>query len=180
MYPINGDIFNPGTNIKTQRIFTAQSTALSQDPTGLGPSNAIPVEFGPAQGDSSDRIMMDANGMITVNKEELYRIRITLVFGRVGNPGVSELLFRITANGTQLGITVPQKISSGNVLNVYEFDSITSIPAGAAFVFEIMRDSSGNDSGGLVAGLVTADPGAWNDAPCARIFIDRFYNPDLE
>ena len=168
--------FNPTKDTLVQRVLTASSAASSQNPTGLGPSNASQIEFGAAQGSITDPVMIDADGVITINETGFYRAKITLVFGRVDNPGAALLLFRVRANGVQSGISIPQKIHSSNVLTVYELDSWVSAPGGTVFAFDIMRDSSGNDSGGLLAGTVTADPGAWNDAPCCTLLIDRPIN----
>ena len=168
--------FNPTKDTLVQRVLTASSLASSQNPTGLGPSNASQIEFGTAQGSINDPVMIDSDGLITVNEAGFYRAKITLVFGRDTNPGTSELLFRVRVNGVQSGISIPQKISSADVLTVYELDSWFSPPAGTEFAFDIMRDSSGNDSGGLLAGTVTADPGAWNDSPCCTLLIDRPIN----
>lgn len=175
MYP--SAIFNPTRDTVVERVLTASSSASSQDPSGLGPSNAMIIEFGPAQGGENSAVKISSAGLITFNEEGFYRAKTTLSFGRVGNPGTSELLFRVVVQGVaQSGRTIAQKIASGDVLAVYELDSWISIPAGTSFHFEIMRDSSGNNSGGLLAGTVTSDPGAWNDAPCATILIDRPIN----
>jgi hypothetical protein len=169
--------FNPTTDTVIQRVLTASSAATTQNPTGLGPSNAIQIEFGTGQGSIIDPVMITTAGEITLNETGFYRAKVTLVFGRDSNPGASELLFRVRANGVQSGISVPQKISSADVLTVYELDAWVSAPGGTVFAFDVMRDSSGNDSGGLLAGTVTAEAGSWNAAPCATILIDRPTNP---
>ncbi|MBL4613244.1 MAG: hypothetical protein JKY91_05815 [Emcibacter sp.] len=178
MYPAPAGKFKPSKDTIVERVLTAFSLASAQNPTaGGGPSNAIQIEFGAAQNGVNDPVMIDVDGTITINEGGFYRAKVTLVHGRITNPGTSELLFRVLVNGAQSGISVPQKISGADVLAVYELDAWVSAPSGTAFKFEVMRDSSGNDSGGLIAGTVTADPGAWNPAPCATILIDRPTNP---
>lgn len=169
--------FNPTKDTVIERVLTASSMATEQNPAGLGPSNAMQIEFGDGQGTISDPVMLTTAGEITLNETGFYRAKVTLVFGRDNNPGTSELLFRVRANGVQSGISVPQKISSADVLTVYELDAWVSAPAGTTFAFDVMRDSSGNNSGGLLAGTVTAEAGSWNPAPCATILIDRPTNP---
>ena len=176
MYPTSK--FKPSRDTVVERVLTANSVDSEQNPTGLGPSNSVLINMGPAQGDSESVIQLFADGTIIFNVAGFYRAKLTLTFGRVTNPGVAEILFRVMIDGLgQSGRTVSQKISTANLLSTYELDAWVTVAEGTKIQFEIMRDSSGNNSGGLLAGTVTNDSGAWNPAPCATLLIDRPTNP---
>jgi hypothetical protein len=169
-----GKDFNPTTDITIERILDGLSVAASQQPAGTGQANAAQIEFGPAVNDGSDPIQLAANGDVTVNTTGLYRIKISLQFGRTGASGTSILLFRVSAGGTQLGRSVSAKLNNANEDQYFENDTWVNLPAGTVLKFEIMRDAAGNDSGGLFETTPSAEAGVWNNAPSAAIRIERW------
>tara|TARA_R100000544_G_scaffold16105_1_gene7630 strand:- start:4369 stop:4902 length:534 start_codon:yes stop_codon:yes gene_type:complete len=172
----NGDTFSPTTGIAIERLLDGESVATNQNPTGLGPSNAIQVEFGPAVLTGSDPVNLDATGSLFINTAGTYRIKVSFQFSRSGNTGVSELLFRVTDGlGNQLGRSIAAFINSANDEIYIENDTWLTLPAGIELKFELMRDSNGNDSGGLTRYTPTVDGGdEWNHAPCAAIRVERW------
>lgn len=166
--------FNPTTGIAIERLLNATSLAVNQFPTGLGPSNAIQIEFGVAQFGPTDPVQIDVNGSITFNEGGLYRVKIAAQIGRSGAAGVSEVLLRALINGVQAGRTVAAKLENANSLTPYTDEAWLNIPAGVVVTYEMMRDESGNDSGGLVGVDVTVEPGSWNQDVCAELRIERW------
>lgn len=164
-------------NIAIERLIEGTSTALSQEPAGLGISNAINVEFGAAQLTPVDPVQLDVNGRITFNKAGLYRVKVVFQFGRTGSSQTAELLFRFLVNGVQLGRTVGAKLNNANDLKYIDIDNWFNVPQGATLDTQIMRDLSGNDSGGLFQTAPTDEgAGTWNVVPCAVIRVERFVN----
>lgn len=166
--------FNPTTSISIERLFDGVSSAASQEPTTTGQANSIQIEFGPAFGTASDPVSMDALGTITANQAGTYRAKVALQFGRSGSAGTSLLLFRVRVNDTQAGRSISSKLGNANDEQYFENDTWLTVPAGTTLKFDLMRDASGNDSGGLFAIVPTVEAGAWNDAPCSAIRIERW------
>ena len=158
-----------GNNLEI--ILASSSLATSQQPSGT--DTPLQVEFGAAVGSPSDPIEMDALGNITFNEIDNYFIRVAVHFGRTGSSGTSELRLRSLVNGTQIGESIGISISSSNEV-IYDSVSIITRPEniGDILTFEVMRDSSGNNSGGLFELAVT--PGDWTNAPSSRLLIQRF------
>ena len=119
---------------------------------------------------STERQELTSLGVLTVNKTQLYRIKISLQFGRVGSAGVAELLFRVLGDGVQLGRSIAFKIGDADETMYFENDTWLVLSEGLELTFEVMRDSGGNDSGGLIQ---TVPTGSWNTAPTAMLRIER-------
>lgn len=159
------------SDLRIGRVLDVSSTAGSQSPTGLGDANAIQIEFGAASGTVSDPVMIGSNGTVTINQEGLYRVKVALQFGRSGGAGVSHLLFRVKVNDVQAGRSVSHFLDSADNTMYFENDDWIFFPAGTTLKFEVMRDSAGNNSGGLVSYTATE---SWNFAPTAALRIQRF------
>lgn len=174
-FPSVVDTFNPTTDINIERILDGESTLAMQEPTGVGPANAIRINFGPAVNTVADPANLLANGQLQINVAGLYHIKISLQFGRTGTGGTSILLFRVASGGVQLGRSVYAKIANENTDRYFENDTWAFFPAGFILDAEIMRDSAGTDSGGLFRFVPTAAGGAeWNAAPSAAIRVERW------
>ena len=157
-----------------ERLLNATSSAATQDPAGLGPANAIQIEFGPAQFGPTDPVEIDISGSVTFNQAGLYRLKISTQIGRTGAGGISELLLRVLIGAVQVGRTVATKIDNANIIIPYTDETWLNIPAATVITYEIMRDSSGMDSGGLVGQDVTLDPGSWGQDVCAELRVERW------
>lgn len=167
--------FNPTTDMQVERLFDGLSVAAEQNPTGTGFANAAQIEFGPAQGGVSEAFTLGSDGTMTINETGTYRIKVALQFGRIGAAGTSVLFFRVVVNGVQAGRSVGTKLLNSNTLFYFENDNWVNISAGTVIHFEVMRDSSGNDSGGLVAqDPVDEGAGTWIGAPTAALRLERW------
>lgn len=166
--------FDPATGMLIERLIDGTSLAVDQQPSTTGIANAINIEFGAAIGTVSDPVQLDVNGRATFNVGGLYRIKVVFQFGRTGAAGVSELLFRFLVNDAQLGRTVGVKLGNSDALRYIDIDNWFNVPEGTTLDTQIMRDSAGNDSGGLFKTIPT-DEGVntWNDVPCAVLRIER-------
>jgi hypothetical protein len=174
-YSRSGTVFDPQTNIGIERLMDAESFTAAQEPTGLGIANAIQLELGAAQNGPTDPIQLSAAGALTINETGLYRIKLSVQFGRTGGAGTSELYFRVLVNGTQAGRSIGVKVANSNVERYTENDTWIELPAGAVLTYEVMRDPSGNDSGGVFT-LTPTDEGVgtWNAAPGCTLRIERW------
>lgn len=158
-----------------ERLVDGKSVAATQNPTGTGEGNSVQVEFGPALNGVSDPVQLLADGTLRFNDAGLYRVKITLSYGRTGGTGVSELRFRALLDGTQAGQSIGVKVDDADTSIVFTDEAWLEISAGTDITYEVMRDASGNNSGGLLQSTIDAATAPnWNAATCAAIRVERF------
>ena len=174
-YGILEGAFNPATGLRTERILSGNSVAVAQNPTGVGEANGIKVEFGPAVNDANDPIQLFADGTMKCNVDGLYDFHISLFYGRDAGSQEAELRLRGFGVGIgQLGVTIG--ITLGNAKATIPFTNSVwlNLTAGTEVYYEIMRDSSGVNAGGLRKDVVTAGTAPnWIEASCTALRIDH-------
>ena len=149
------------------QVLHAPSVA-NQAPGGL--DTVLQVNFGSGTGTGSDPVMVSGLGDITFNDVGVYFVNAVGYLSRTGaSGGISVMLFRSLVDGSQVnsigaislptvGVTVPETLS---------FPIRISTP-GTVLTFEILRDSSGVDYGGLYP---TTTLSAWDNAPSSALTI---------
>lgn len=171
----SGGSFNPLTDLAIERLIEGVSLAANQQPSGLGIANALSVEFGAAIGTGASAVQMDVNGLLTFNTGGLYRIKVVFQFGRTGAAGTSELLFRFLVSGVQIGRSLAVKLGNSDALRYIDIDNWFNVPTGATLETQVMRDNSGNNSGGLFQTIPTNEGvGTWATVPSAVMRVERF------
>jgi hypothetical protein len=157
-------------NIVIERLLDGLSVATDQQPAGV--DTPLQIEFGPAQFGPSDPVSLSAAGVLTFNEAGTYRVKISIAAGRTGGAGVSNLYFRALVNGAQAGQSVHLKVDSSNIYIPYSDEAWLTLPAGVTISYEVLRDSTGNNSGGLFQ----SDPtlAGWADNPSAAIRVERW------
>ena len=139
----------------------------NQEPSGL--NSALQVKFGAAQKTATDPVMLDALGNITFNQGGLYLFNGYANFERQGSSGgVTVTLFRALLNGVQSGPTKGVELSGTGIMFPYELTLPIQVSAGDVLTWEIMRDSSGVDAGGL---YIHTNSGPWSNVPSADVNI---------
>lgn len=139
----------------------------NQEPSGL--DSPLQVTFGAAQGTASDPVMLDALGNITFNQGGLYLFNGYANFERQGSSGgVTVTLFRALINGVQAGPTKGVELSGTGIMFPYELTLPIQVSAGDVLTWEIMRDSSGINAGGL---YIHTNSGPWSNVPSADVNI---------
>lgn len=166
--------FNPTTGIGINRLLDSNSPLLNQQPTGLGTANKIQLSFGAAEGTISDPVMISAAGALTINRAGLYRIKINMEYGRTGSGGIAFLIFRALVNGVQAGRSVVAKMSKEDDIQNFVDEAWLPLPAGTVITYEVMRDISGANSGGIFEGVPTADVDTWNTSPCCSVRVEEW------
>lgn len=144
------------------RDYTAQNPTLVDTP--------LQVTFGAAQGSMSDPVMIDAAGAITFNEAGRYAVTFTFSFGRTGGAGTSEVLLRFLTDGVE-SFSFHTKLDSADITIPIQFVGDTQVTAGSVTTVEIMRDSTGNNSGGLLP--FTPALGTWGPSPSASVYISK-------
>ena len=152
--------------IALTNVLTAVDTT-NQEPSGL--DSPLQVTFGAAQGTATDPVMLDALGNITFNQGGLYLFNGYANFERQGSSGgVSVTLFRALINGVQSGPTKGVELSGTGIMFPYELTLPIQVNAGDVLTWEILRDSSGVDEGGL---YIHTNSGPWSNVPSADVNI---------
>ena len=148
--------------IDVSNILEGQSFS-DQDPTGL--DTPLQVEFGPAI--NTTEMDLSAAGLLTINVPGTYELDISARFGRTTAIGVSNLIARITLNGTQIFNTAAQMMDDGNFSVPFSASLSLLLVASDVIKLEIVRDSGGIDNGGFhIFNPVLA---GWDTAPSASI-----------
>lgn len=155
-----------GVNIFHELLLSAESLA-DQIPTGLDVTTQ--VEFGAAQGTGSDPVMMDVNGLVTLNEAiDALTISTLVSFGRTGGVGTSRVFFRsVVTIGALVIESTPifVEIDNANAQQATFTNANLAFPAGTTIAIEFVRDSSGNDSGSLLSETPLA--AGWTTKPSA-------------
>lgn len=154
--------------VKEVELLRAAST-VAQAPSAV--DTPLQLTFGAAQKSGTDPVMLNSAGQVTFNTSGSYAVRVKLQQGRTGSTGTSILLSRVLINGVQYGSPAAVKMENPNVIAVTESRVVLNVTPGQTFSVQIMRDSSGNNSGGLVPQAATVT--AWGTAPSALLVISR-------
>tara|TARA_R110002124_G_scaffold6506_1_gene38888 strand:+ start:239 stop:1063 length:825 start_codon:yes stop_codon:yes gene_type:complete len=157
------EVLVSGTNIKTvggisllgsgdipnstaQYVFQIKGTSYDlQSPSG---NTALKVEFGATQTSTNVEILSSGNVVFSTAGNYLVNTFISVTKeGVSGN--VSVFAFRALINGVQAGDPKVFKIIEAGLLTPYELTVPVVANANDILTYEIMKDSSGNDSGRL-------------------------------
>lgn len=153
-------------NLSATQVLNGIST-IAQAPSAL--DTPLIVSFGAAQGSPSTDVSLDTFGKVTFNRAGLYMINGFGSVERQGSSGgVAILLFRARLNGTQISTTKGFHLDTPNVSTPYEVTIPFQANAGDIFWFEIMRDSSGTNQGGVYP---HTNLGGWSNTPSSQIQI---------
>ncbi len=157
-----------GTGLSVSSSLSASSTS-NQDPSTT--DTILQVEFGSAQGTSSDAVQIDAAGTVTFNQTGLYFVNFHGSFQRDSSSNNAYILLRKLVNDSASGFVIPVEIRDNDTLIPHdETFPITVTSPSTTLKFQIVRDSgnSGADDGGLHA-ITTAS--SFANAPSASLEI---------
>ena len=157
-----------GTGLSVSSSLSASSTS-NQDPSTT--DTILQVEFGAAQGTSSDAVQIDAAGTVTFNQTGLYFVNFHGSFQRDTSSNNAYILLRKLVNDSATGFVRAVEIRDNDTLIPHdETFPITVTAPSTTLKFQIVRDSgnSGADDGGLHA-ITTAS--SFANAPSASLEI---------
>lgn len=155
----------PEINALSQTVLKAESV-VDQNPAGL--DTPLQVEFGAAQAVSS--VSLSANGTITILQDGYYVMTFTARASR--NTGAGQaILFIRTLVDTVTGDTGAAELDDGDFTIPLVSQVEGNYTAGQEIKVQILRDSGGNNDGGLHS-IVSTSAG-WNTAPSARVAIQK-------
>ena len=159
-----------GSITSTIQVETALQAAsfVDQDPPGLGITTQ--VTLGDVQ--STPFFSVDALGNVTCLATDEYTLRSRVGLGREGVVGESQLYLRFLINGTPTAYSVVAILDNLRIEIPATFEGAFSLTAGDVLTFEMIRDTDGDNSGGLRAGI--PDVVGWNPSPSVLLTITRF------
>ena len=146
-------------------------STVNQAPSVL--DTPLQVTFGAAQNTATDPVMLDALGNITFNQTGMYLFNGFGNIERQGSSGgVSVLLFRALIDGVQAGVVKGFELNTTGVMFPYETTIVINITeVGTVLTWEILRDSSGVNQGGMYTHTASS---SWDNVPSAQIQIFKF------
>lgn len=162
-------------SVDTNTYLTASSIQFTQVLNGISTASQAPsalntpliVNFGAAQ--SNAVISLDAAGKVTFLQAGSYFINAYGNVERQGSSGgVSVLLFRAVLNGTQISTTKGFHLDTPGLPTPYEVTIPFEANDGDILWFEIMRDSSGTNAGGVYP---HTNLGGWSNVPSTQMQI---------
>lgn len=172
------------TDIKAlvDQNFIEQLTSSSNDsgvagiPASQGPSATNTVHqiiFGPANAASSN-VKIDAAGKVTWLKEGTYYVTQEYLLAGTANDE-NQTMFRIFDGSAQIGPTHLEryKIQFTNERKrvvIHSMVNITADQINSYYVFQMIRDSNGSNSGTLTQQL---NNNSWTSTPNAQITISK-------
>lgn len=143
------------------------ASLIDQDPVGLGV--ALQITLGDAQ--TTPFFDVDVLGNITCLQGDEYTFRFRFGVGREGAAGESQLYLRSLVNGVPTQYTAVAIVDNPRIEIPATFEGTIALNTNDVVTLEIIRDTDGNDSGGLRAGIPDVP---WNPSPSALVTITRF------
>lgn len=148
------------------------STISNLNSSNINPSSTdTPIIAGFSSTVSNSDISMDSSGLITINTSGMYSFSFNLNFGRSNNTGTAITLARLLINDVQYGFSqgVVQATTSNN--RPVRIDMLLKLNASDQLKVQVMRDSAGQNDGGLIAQAVTNVD--WGDVPSYFVRASR-------
>lgn len=170
-----GDIIDlvPIPSFEAVTTFVAADFSAQQNPASVGVLHSLTL--GPAQNTITDAIMVDAAGVVTVNKIGVYLFALQGLFGKLegGQAGVIE--FGVFVNGVEGGFS--QTISlkdQGDMVPFNRTAVLNVVSEGTVVEFKMSRSSAGANAGCLVSNV---DPdGFFTPTPNLAIIVSDLKN----
>jgi len=172
-----GFIDNVATSLLIERLYDGESAILVQQPSVR--DTPLEIQFGAVFGTASDPVQTVARGgnseasILRINEAGTYRIKTAIQYGRDTSSGTALLNFRALINGVQAGRSINQKLHNSNTTSLITDEAWLTLPAGIDVTYEVIRDSGGINSGGLIAGETSGSTG-WNLAPSCSLRVERW------
>jgi hypothetical protein len=163
---VDNSVYLTANNIVFNQVLNGSST-VAQAPSAT--DTPLTVVFGAAQGSPATDVQLDAGGKVIFNRAGAYFVN---GYGSVerqgGSGGLAIVLFRAVLNGTQISTTKAFHLDHVDLTIPYEVSIPFQANAGDVLEFQIMRDSSGVNAGGLYP---HTNLGGWPNVPSSQIQI---------
>lgn len=159
---------NPSSlsNISIASMLEGVST-VSQAPT----TTDTPYQVTWGSGGSNADVNIASNGVVTISTAGLYLVTFNMNLGRSGNTGVAKLLARLLINDSPTGFVQSAQIDTSANVNALNAVIFRTFAASNTIKVQILRDSTGDNDGGLIAFDPTLS--GWDISPSAAIRVQK-------
>lgn len=143
------------------------SVVASQAPTTT--NTPLQITFGNTATSADGKVTINSSGQITFNTTGYYAVDLYVQAGRTTSTGVANLFTRYLYNGAE---TFPAQCISMNaeIITVpYALNIKVKATAGDTLVFQVVRDSTGTNDGGLYQNVPATS--GWQASPSAMVVI---------
>lgn len=140
--------------------------------TNQGPTSVdTPYQVTWGGGSSNADVSIASSGVVTINTTGLYFVTFNLNLGRANTTGIATLVARLLVNDNPTGFVQAVKIDTSANVHPLNASILRSFNASSTIKVQLIRDSGGNNDGGLI----TVDPvlSGWENSPSAAIRIQR-------
>lgn len=168
----NGGGATSWVNPSSLNNVTISSTLEGISNTTQGPTAVdTPYQVTWGAGSSNSDVNIASNGIVTIITAGLYFITFNLNMGRTGNTGIATLLARLLINDTPAGFVQGTRIDTSANVTPFNATVYRSFNASDTIKVQLIRDSGGNNDGGLI----TIDPvlAGWDNSPSAAIRLQK-------
>jgi len=162
------DLSGKPTSTGYSKVILGSSTSSTQAPSAV--DSAIKIEFGTAQ--STTDVDLAVDGTITFNTAGYYAVDAVMKVGRVSSSGDAIVLVRPMYNGSQFRPSAHFKMSNNDYTQTHNEFLMFEATAGDTLYFELVRDSSGVNNGGLFS--LSPSTSGWQTSPTAQVVIHKF------
>lgn len=168
----NGDATTSFVAPNTLANVSISSTVESASITNQGPTGTdAPYQVTWGDGSSNSDANIASNGLVTITTAGLYMVTAHLNLGRTGVTGVATLVARLSVNGVPIETPKGVRIDTSANIATVTFAFLRRFNAADILKAEVIRDSAGNNDGGLI----TIDPvlAGWDNVPSAYIRLQK-------
>ena len=145
----------------------ARSELTNQNPTAL--DTPLQLLFGGVH--STTEFDIDAAGAVTCNVSGTYNLRFNFRFARTSGTGTAILVLRYLINGVEVTPPITAELTGSGDVYPYAATVTGAIVVGQVLTVELIRDSAGNNDGGVH--FFNPTLAGWGSVPSAAIGISR-------
>lgn len=151
-----------------KQILYGASSASSQNPSST--DTPLGIEFGTAQ--SLTDVSLASTGVLTFLTPGQYLVELSLRLSRPIGTGTVILYTRAMYNGAQILASSSTTLTDIAAVIPVTHTILVDAAANDTFLMQVMRDSTGLNSGGLKQDTPTA--AGWNASPTANITVYKY------
>jgi len=144
-----------------------RSETIDQNPSTT--DTPLQITFGAAH--NTTEFDISAAGAITCNVTGSYIIRFNFRFARTSGTGTAILVGRYLLDGVEAASPITCELTGAGDVVPYSVSVPAQLTAGQVLTVELLRDSSGNDDGGLASFNPTL--AGWGTVGSALVSIDK-------
>ncbi len=149
-------------------LFRGNAASASQAPTAT--NTALQIEFGSAQ--STTQASLGATGVLTFNVAGQFLVHNSFSVTETATTGNAIVLLRALYNGAQLGGTITTTLVNNALVIPVKTLLVVNAAVGDTLLWQIARDGSGVNAGGLASFTPTIS--GWALQPSASMSVSYY------